>query len=121
LAPTNARTANLNPLDMADLVKDTKTLFNDQGQVAKQYKEGYMGRAAGFDFVENTLWPAHTAAMRPPTSATPRRHHLGLRRSPLGRHGHDQAGRRVHHRGRVLGSPGDQGLDRPASAVRRDR
>src|SRR5205085_749646 len=60
LAPTNARTANLNPQDMVDLVKDTKTLFNDQSQVSKQYKEGYMGRAAGFDFVENTLWPAHT-------------------------------------------------------------
>lgn len=60
LAPSNARTANLNPLDMADLVKDTKTLFQDQGQISKQYKEGYMGRAAGFDFVENTMWAAHT-------------------------------------------------------------
>ena len=60
LAPAGSRTANLCPLDMADLVKDTKTLFNDQGQIAKQYKEGYMGRAAGFDFVENTLWPGFT-------------------------------------------------------------
>jgi hypothetical protein len=60
LAPTNARTTNLTPLDMADLVKDTKTLFNDQGSIGKQYKEGYMGKAAGFEFVENTLWPAHT-------------------------------------------------------------
>lgn len=60
LAPLNDRTANLNPQDMADLVKDTKTLFNDQGQVGKQYREGYVGRAAGFDFMENTLWPGHT-------------------------------------------------------------
>jgi hypothetical protein len=60
LAPTSGRTANLNSLDMADLVKDTKTLFNDQAQLSKQYLEGYMGRAAGFDFVENTLWPSHT-------------------------------------------------------------
>lgn len=60
LAPMNDRTANLNSQDMADLVKDTKTLFNDQQQVSKQYKEGYMGRAASFDFVENTLWPGHT-------------------------------------------------------------
>lgn len=60
LAPMNSRTANLNSLDMADLVKDTKTLFNDQAQLSKQYKEGYMGRAAGFDFVENTMWGAHT-------------------------------------------------------------
>jgi hypothetical protein len=60
LAPMNARTANLNSQDMADLIKDTKTLFNDQAQISKQYKEGYMGRAAGYDFVENTLWPGYT-------------------------------------------------------------
>jgi len=60
LAPLTDRTANLNSQDMADLVKDTKTLFNDQAQLSKQYKEGYMGRAAGFDFLENTLWPGFT-------------------------------------------------------------
>jgi hypothetical protein len=61
LTPSGNRTANLNPLDMADIVKDTKGLFNDQGQLGKQYREGYLGRAAGLDFVENTLWPAHSA------------------------------------------------------------
>jgi hypothetical protein len=60
LAPTSDRSANLNSKDMADLVKDTKTLFNDQAQLSKQYLEGYMGRAGGFDFMENTLWPGHT-------------------------------------------------------------
>jgi len=60
LAPTNERTANMNSVDMADLVKDTKTLFNHAGEIGKQYREGFMGRAAGFDFVENTLWPAFT-------------------------------------------------------------
>ncbi|ANK73737.1 hypothetical protein FA04_14575 [Ensifer adhaerens] len=60
LAPTSGRSANLNSQDMADLVKDTKTLFNDQAQLSKQYKEGFMGRAAGYDFMENTLWPGHT-------------------------------------------------------------
>lgn len=60
LAPTNDRTASLNSLDMADLVKDTKTLFQDAASIAKQYKEGYVGKAAGFDFVENTMWGAHT-------------------------------------------------------------
>jgi hypothetical protein len=59
LSPLPNRTANLNSQDMADLIKDTKTLFNDQAQLSKQYKEGYMGRAAGFDFVENTLWPGY--------------------------------------------------------------
>lgn len=60
LAPTNDRSANMNSKDMADLVKDTKTLFNDQAQLSKQYKEGYMGRAAGYDFMENTMWPGFT-------------------------------------------------------------
>lgn len=60
LAPIGDRTANVNPADMADLVKDTKTLFNDQSAIAKQYREGYMGKAAGLDFMENTIWAAHT-------------------------------------------------------------
>lgn len=60
LAPMTDRTALMNPLDMADIVKDTKTLFNDQAQLSKQYKEGYMGRAAGFDWAENTLLPSFT-------------------------------------------------------------
>lgn len=60
LAPGGMRTANLNSTDQAALIKDTKTLFNDQAQLGKQYLEGYMGRAAGFDFMENTQWPGHT-------------------------------------------------------------
>lgn len=60
LAPMNDRTANMNSQDMAELVQDTKTLFNSQSEIGKQYKEGYMGRAGGFDFMENTLWPGHT-------------------------------------------------------------
>ena len=59
LAPTNDRTALMDSLGMADLVKDTKTLFNDDKSIAMQYKEGYMGRAAGFDWAENTMMPAH--------------------------------------------------------------
>lgn len=59
LAPGNHRTANMDPLAMADIVKDTKTLFNSQTEIGKQYKEGFMGRAAGFDWVENTNWSAH--------------------------------------------------------------
>ena len=60
LAPLNDRTANLSSQDMADVVDGTKALFNSQSQIDKQYKEGFMGRAAGFDFMENTLWPAFT-------------------------------------------------------------
>ena len=60
LAPLNDRTANLNSQDMADVVDGNKALFNDQSQIGKQYREGMMGRVAGFDFMENTLWPNFT-------------------------------------------------------------
>ena len=60
LTPSNDRTALMDPRAMADVVKDTKTLFNDSTSISKQFKEGYMGRAAGFDWMENTMLPAHT-------------------------------------------------------------
>ena len=60
LAPLGGRTANLNTLDNANLVDALKGLFNDTSGIAKQYREGYMGRTAGFDFVENTMWSKHT-------------------------------------------------------------
>lgn len=60
LAPYAERTALMDSTAMADVVKDTKTLFQDATSLSKQYKEGYMGRAAGFDWSENTLMPSHT-------------------------------------------------------------
>jgi hypothetical protein len=60
LAPANDRIALMDPKAMADVVKDTKTLFNDSTSISKQFKEGYMGRAAGFDWMENTMMPSHT-------------------------------------------------------------
>ena len=60
LAPSNDRTALMDPRAMADVVKDTKSLFNDSTSISKQFKEGYMGRAAGFDWMENTMLPSHT-------------------------------------------------------------
>lgn len=59
LAPLNGRTCNLNTQDNVDLVDALKGLFNDKATISKQNREGYMGRTAGFDFMENTLWPAH--------------------------------------------------------------
>jgi hypothetical protein len=59
LAPLSNRYANLNTQDNVDLVDALKGLFNDQDRLAKQYREGFMGRSAGFDFLENTLWPSH--------------------------------------------------------------
>lgn len=60
LAPPSDRTMLLDPAAMADVIKDTKTLFQDQASISKQFREGMVGRAAGFDWGENTLLPSHT-------------------------------------------------------------
>lgn len=60
LAPTNNRCVTLNTLDNVDMVDTLKGLFQDSTAIKKQYKEGMMGRTAGFDFYENTLLPRHT-------------------------------------------------------------
>lgn len=67
LAPLSDRTANLNTQDNVDLVNANKALFNDGPSVAKQYREGYMGRLAGLDFLENTMWPTFTPGARSQT------------------------------------------------------
>lgn len=54
LTPNGDRTALLNTNDNVGLVDALKGLFNDTTGISKQYKEGYMGRTAGFDFMENT-------------------------------------------------------------------
>lgn len=59
LAPLAGRTCNLNTQDNVDLVDALKGLFNDRATISRQHREGFMGRTAGFDFMENTLWPAH--------------------------------------------------------------
>ncbi len=54
LAPSTGRTALLNTTDNADLVDALKGLFHEDDGLSKQYREGSMGRTAGFDFYENT-------------------------------------------------------------------
>jgi hypothetical protein len=60
LTPLDNRSANLDGQQMVNLVTDSKSLFNDQREISKQYREGYVGRALGFDFSENSMWPGHT-------------------------------------------------------------
>lgn len=60
LAPQGDRAAILDTQANVDLVDALKGLFQDSSQISSQYKEGMMGRTAGFDFYENTLLPSHT-------------------------------------------------------------
>lgn len=60
LAPANDQCAILDPQANADLVNDLKGLFHDSSAIKKQYREGMMGRTAGFDFYENTILDGHT-------------------------------------------------------------
>jgi len=56
LAPSSNRTLLLNTQDNLDLVDALKGLFQDSTEIAKQYREGKVGRTAGFgDIYENTL------------------------------------------------------------------
>jgi hypothetical protein len=61
LTPMDAnRTAHLSPLATATIVDALKGLFQDSSAIREQYREGSMGRTAGFDWYENPLVPTHT-------------------------------------------------------------
>lgn len=61
LAPGNDRTLLLNTQDNLDLVDGLKGLFQDSTEIAKQYREGAVGRTAGFGTIyENTLLASQT-------------------------------------------------------------
>lgn len=60
LAPEDDRYVCMNTQDNRDLVDGLKGQFNQQSIIAKQNREGYLGRTAGFDWMENTLLPSHT-------------------------------------------------------------
>jgi hypothetical protein len=60
LVPPGPWTALMNTQANADLVNALKGLFQDSRAIAEQYRDGMMGRTAGFNFYENTLLPSHT-------------------------------------------------------------
>lgn len=57
LAPDDDRIALINPTQEVNVVSGTSTLFNNQTEIGRQYLEGRMGRAAGFDWYRNTSMP----------------------------------------------------------------
>jgi hypothetical protein len=61
LAPMdNNRTMHLLPESTVEIVNSLKGLFQDSKAITEQYREGEMGRTAGFDWYENTILPTHT-------------------------------------------------------------
>src|SRR5688572_1859307 len=61
LAPQSDRRLLLNTQDNLDLVDGLKGLFQDSDAIAKQYRDGMVGRTAGFgEIYENTLLASQT-------------------------------------------------------------
>lgn len=55
LAPKTQRCVQIPPLDAATIIDALKGLFQDSQAISKQYRDGIMGRTAGFDWYNNTL------------------------------------------------------------------
>lgn len=60
LAPYANRYALLTPKSRWNFNDATKGLFHDQSNIAKQYREGMLGRTSGYDVFESTFLPVHT-------------------------------------------------------------
>ncbi|MCP4303662.1 MAG: hypothetical protein GY788_02030 [bacterium] len=60
LTPVGKRSLCMNTQDNVDVVDALKGMFQDSTQISKQYREGLIGRTAGFDWTETTLLPRHT-------------------------------------------------------------
>ena len=60
LGPKTGRNIMLSSAASATMVDSLKGLFNNQAEVGKQYREGHMGRAIGFDWAESESVHTHT-------------------------------------------------------------
>jgi hypothetical protein len=60
LGDLSDRTAILTPDSIVEFNDAVKGLFQDDTAIARQYREGRMGRTGGFEVYENTLIPSHT-------------------------------------------------------------
>lgn len=70
LAPMDNRKVLITPGANAATVDALKGLFQSSTEIANQYKSGYMGTAAGFDFLRNALLPTITNGTQAATGAT---------------------------------------------------
>lgn len=65
LAPMDGRrTLILDPFAAANLVQDTKGLFQDSSTIAEQYESGRFARGFGFNAYTGQMIPTHTAGVQ---------------------------------------------------------
>jgi len=64
----NRRNVVINSDAMAATVDALKGLFQDSSAIAKQYKDGILGKTGGFTFWENEIVPMHTCGTRDNTT-----------------------------------------------------
>jgi len=62
--PITDRKVVINPAAQAATVNALTGLFNPSGAISKQYTEGAMGKALGFDFMMSQNVPVHTCGSR---------------------------------------------------------
>jgi hypothetical protein len=128
------RMAAVEPGANATILAGVSSLFNSQQVLSDQYKTGVLKTGAGLDIAMSQNVPSHTVG---PLGGTPvgqrreprphqRRHHgqpvcgddlAGHQRLDGGRCGSPEPRRHLHHRGRVLGQPRDQAVDRRPAVV----
>jgi len=69
-APKGDRYTMIDPFSSAGVVDYLKSLFQDSTQISEQYKRGYMGTAAGFEWNESNNLPSFVAGTRVATGNT---------------------------------------------------
>ena len=62
--PPGPRRMIVSPATMSGIVNGTRTTFNPQDEIAMAFKEGYYGRAAGFDWFESMSLYSQTSGVR---------------------------------------------------------
>lgn len=70
LVPMSERSLMWHPQAHADMVSAWSTLFNDSKEISKQFREGMIGRAVGFDHYRSTHMPIFTSGTETGTTMT---------------------------------------------------
>lgn len=70
LVPMSDRSLMWHPQAHADMISAWSTLFNEQREISKQFKEGMIGRAVGYDHYRSSHMPIFTSGTETGTTMT---------------------------------------------------